>query len=204
MKVSSRMTALLCIALTACASTSPTSKSLPQASAVAANDDQSSAAKTIETSSSVASPGRLSEVRTLPGNAVSERIESQVEVSAPEGGFLTSRGYVLRVLDESFVVNATSLLDGSDETIRNTVSFMTENEDSLAVIEGHTDNSGSYAFNLRQSHGKAVAVRDALMEAGVDSERLSIRKVGGSEPIADNETVEGRRLNRRVEIVFSQ
>lgn len=187
------MTALLCIALTACAtSDSPKTTSAPPASAESAS----------ETSLSGESLERLFEATTLIRNAESEFIESQFLASAPVGGFLTSRGYVLTVVDERFAVNATTLLNSAEKEIRDAVSFLSDNEEKVAVIEGHTDNTGSYAFNIRQSRGKAIAVRDALIEAGVDSERLSIREVGGADPIADNETVDGRRLNRRVDIVF--
>jgi len=183
MKVPSKMTALLCIALTACAtSESPTIASQPLASAEIAEVDLLSSVNAKETSLSGESLERLSEAGTLI--------------------LLTSRGYVLTVVDERFAVNATTLLNSAEKEIRDAVSFLSDNDEKVAVIEGHTDNTGSYAFNVRQSRGKAIAVRDALVEAGVDSERLSIREVGGADPIADNETVDGRRSNRRVDIVF--
>lgn len=203
MKVPSKMTALLCIALTACAtSESPTIASQPLASAEIAEVDLLSSVNAKETSLSGESLERLSEAGTLIRNADSEFIESPYNASAAAGGLLTSRGYVLTVVDERFAVNATTLLNSAEKEIRDAVSFLSDNDEKVAVIEGHTDNTGSYAFNVRQSRGKAIAVRDALVEAGVDSERLSIREVGGADPIADNETVDGRRSNRRVDIVF--
>ncbi len=67
-------------------------------------------------------------------------------------------------------------------------------------IEGHTDARGEDLYNLALSQRRANAVRAFLIERGVDSSRLEARGYGESEPIATNETDEGRRENRRVEI----
>ena len=66
-------------------------------------------------------------------------------------------------------------------------------------VEGHTDSRASDAHNLDLSRRRAASVMRYLTEQGVDATRLDSEGFGESRPIADNETEEGRALNRRVE-----
>lgn len=74
--------------------------------------------------------------------------------------------------------------------------------ESEIEIEGHTDNVGSDAFNMRLSEERAVSVRDYLIENGMDPGLLLVQGFGESAPIAGNDTEEGRQRNRRVHIRF--
>ena len=67
-------------------------------------------------------------------------------------------------------------------------------------ISGHTDNIGDASYNQELSQARAQAVVDYLLEKGIKTERLSASGFGQSLPIADNNTEEGRQLNRRVEL----
>jgi outer membrane protein OmpA-like peptidoglycan-associated protein len=67
-------------------------------------------------------------------------------------------------------------------------------------VEGHTDSTGSDALNKRLSGERAQAVVNYLIEKGIPSERMTSVGYGEERPIADNNTREGRRTNRRVEI----
>lgn len=69
------------------------------------------------------------------------------------------------------------------------------------VIEGHTDSRGSDANNLELSRKRAEAVRDYLASQGVSADRMQAVGRGESQPIAPNDTPEGRANNRRVEII---
>jgi outer membrane protein OmpA-like peptidoglycan-associated protein len=74
---------------------------------------------------------------------------------------------------------------------------------STAVIEGHTDIVGTRRYNLKLSQRRAQSVKNVLTRFGIDPKRISIKGFGPSRPVADNETVKGRRKNRRaVEIVI--
>ena len=74
---------------------------------------------------------------------------------------------------------------------------------SAAVIEGHTDITGTRRYNLKLSQRRAQSVKNVLTRFGIDSKRISIKGFGPSRPVADNETEKGRRKNRRaVEIVI--
>ena len=72
-------------------------------------------------------------------------------------------------------------------------------EVTLVRVEGYTDSRGGDRFNLQLSWERAEAVRRALIARGVAPERLVAQGLGKLDPIADNNTPEGRRLNRRVE-----
>lgn len=67
-------------------------------------------------------------------------------------------------------------------------------------IGGHTDNVGSDTFNQQLSEQRARAVKNWLVAHGIAANRLSVRGYGKTRPVASNETEEGRRTNRRVEI----
>lgn len=68
------------------------------------------------------------------------------------------------------------------------------------MIEGFTDSVGSDAYNNKLGLARATAVRDYLVQAGVDPNRLSVSSGGKSNPVASNKTAAGRALNRRVVI----
>ncbi|MBQ9705267.1 MAG: OmpA family protein, partial [Paludibacteraceae bacterium] len=70
-------------------------------------------------------------------------------------------------------------------------------------IIGHTDAVGSEESNQRLSEGRAAAVRADLMARGVDASRIEAEGRGETEPVADNDTEEGRSRNRRVEFVIT-
>ena len=69
-------------------------------------------------------------------------------------------------------------------------------------IGGHTDSRGADTYNARLSARRAEAVRDYLTDSGIAADRLVTRGYGEARPIADNETGEGRSLNRRVELTI--
>jgi outer membrane protein OmpA-like peptidoglycan-associated protein len=78
---------------------------------------------------------------------------------------------------------------------------MLQRDPTLSVdIEGHADWMGSDAYNIRLSQRRAQAVVDWLVARGIARERLHAVGKGEREPIASNETAEGRQLNRRVEV----
>jgi outer membrane protein OmpA-like peptidoglycan-associated protein len=71
-------------------------------------------------------------------------------------------------------------------------------------IEGHTDSTGSAALNEKLSQQRAEAVRDYLVEKGIDAGRLEAQGFGPKRPIASNKTAAGREDNRRVELRIVQ
>jgi len=72
----------------------------------------------------------------------------------------------------------------------------------LVRVEGHTDNKGKRAYNVRLSQKRAEAVRTILIKNGVAPERLTAKGFADTVPIASNDTDEGRSINRRVEFII--
>ena len=85
------------------------------------------------------------------------------------------------------------------ELLRNVKDYAEQNDFKLTII-GHTDSKGSDAYNMALGMRRAIAVRDKLLEFGLDPARiLSVESRGESEPIAPNDTEQGRFENRRIE-----
>lgn len=80
--------------------------------------------------------------------------------------------------------------------------WMLENPGVNIRVEGHTDNVGSVPYNMTLSEDRATSVQNYLLQRGVSAIRISAEGKGPLEPIADNETEEGRAVNRRVQVVI--
>jgi OOP family OmpA-OmpF porin len=103
----------------------------------------------------------------------------------------------------TFALNSATLTP-QDQLLLNSVAAILRQRPQFNVdVVGHTDNTGSDTLNQDLSERRASAVRDYLVEQGIPAERLTARGAGSSEPIADNDTAEGRALNRRVTLNFS-
>jgi outer membrane protein OmpA-like peptidoglycan-associated protein len=75
---------------------------------------------------------------------------------------------------------------------------------SKVVIEGHTDNVGSPAYNQALALSRAQAVRSALVREGVDASRIEVRSLGEENPMASNDTKQGRSENRRAQVFIGE
>jgi outer membrane protein OmpA-like peptidoglycan-associated protein len=101
-----------------------------------------------------------------------------------------------------FDVDKTFLKDQYKGEIRELATILNKYEDTNILLEGHTDSTGSEAYNLDLSNRRAQAVADYLATQNVNPARFSITGYGESQPIASNETSEGRAQNRRVEVAI--
>ncbi len=88
----------------------------------------------------------------------------------------------------------------SDQVLKDIVSILNEYPTAKFTVEGHTDSAGSAKLNQRLSDSRANAVKNYLIENGIDQFRLSAIGYGEDRPIATNKTRAGRAQNRRVEI----
>jgi outer membrane protein OmpA-like peptidoglycan-associated protein len=76
-----------------------------------------------------------------------------------------------------------------------------KNKDGIRVeIAGHTDNVGNDADNTKLSQQRAETIRNYLIKKGISPTRVVAKGYGAAEPVADNDTDEGRQLNRRTEV----
>lgn len=99
---------------------------------------------------------------------------------------------------------SSAVLTPQDELLLSSVATILEQRPQFNVeVRGHTDSTGPAAFNQQLSERRAESVRDFLVARGIPADRLTATGAGASEPIADNDSVEGRSLNRRVTLRFS-
>ncbi|MDK2978159.1 MAG: hypothetical protein PWP52_873 [Bacteroidales bacterium] len=98
-----------------------------------------------------------------------------------------------------FETNKANLKPESTAELERVATLLKENPGIRLEISGHTDNVGSYRANQRLSEARAKSVVDYLINQGVDKSRLEYKGYSFTQPVADNNTAEGRAQNRRVE-----
>ena len=101
----------------------------------------------------------------------------------------------------SFDVDSAAIKPAFKPTIHKLAEVLRKYDRNEITIIGHTDASGSEAYNQQLSERRAVSVRDQLITLGVPASRLRAFGRGELEPRADNGSAAGRQLNRRVEIM---
>jgi outer membrane protein OmpA-like peptidoglycan-associated protein len=99
-----------------------------------------------------------------------------------------------------FDTKKTELKPESISELDNVVRLMNENPNMKILISGFTDNVGTPADNLKLSNGRALSVVNYLVAKGVKKDRLSYKGFGETNPIAANDTEDGRAMNRRTEL----
>lgn len=114
----------------------------------------------------------------------------------------SERGLVLTIPDVLFEVDKAELKAGAQRDLAAIASYLKENPSQKALIEGHTDSTGTEAHNHELSLRRGTAVETFFLRNGVDPDRLEVRGLGEDHPIASNDTSSGRQQNRRVEIVM--
>lgn len=106
-------------------------------------------------------------------------------------------------LDILFDVDKSIIKPQYQPEVERAAKFLKRYADVKAVIEGHTDSSGSDSYNMRLSQARADAVRAALVnQYGIGPDRLEAKGYGETRPVASNATKEGKAENRRVVAVF--
>jgi outer membrane protein OmpA-like peptidoglycan-associated protein len=105
--------------------------------------------------------------------------------------------YVLQYIYFDF--DKTELLPESADELNRLSGYMEIHPEYDVVITGHTDNFGTETYNLNLSNNRAKAVADYLQKNGINRQRITYSGAGSSEPVADNNTAQGRGINRRVE-----
>ncbi len=102
--------------------------------------------------------------------------------------------------DIKFETGKWDLKSGSYAVLDEIANWLQSNPELVVEIQGHTDNIGSRDFNIILSQKRAQAVAAYLKSRGIDAVRMTPQGYGSTQPIADNNTVDGRSKNRRVEI----
>jgi outer membrane protein OmpA-like peptidoglycan-associated protein len=111
------------------------------------------------------------------------------------------RGTVITLSGDVIFVTNQAILLASAQTRLDKIAEVLKRSEHRLVIEGHTDSRGSDQLNEDLSKRRASATRDYLVSRGVPSDHIQVSGFGKTRPIADNNSAEGRAMNRRVEII---
>lgn len=114
----------------------------------------------------------------------------------------SDRGIVITMNDVLFDTGSANLRPGGLRLVARIAMLLREYPGRTIAIEGFTDSVGDDAFNQALSERRADAVRVALMDGGIQGNRIVSRGYGEAFPLASNDTAEGRQRNRRVEVVI--
>jgi len=97
-----------------------------------------------------------------------------------------------------FNTGSSDILPQSESVLTAVLAFLKEHRESAVLIEGHTDSMGDDQHNIELSRVRAAKVKDYLVAKGIVADRLTANGRGATQPIGDNNTLEGRAQNRRV------
>src|SRR3984885_1921130 len=115
----------------------------------------------------------------------------------------TARGLIVSMPDVLFDFNKYTLKPEARERLARISGIVLAYPDLHLEVDGYTDNIGSEAYNQTLSEKRASTVRDYLVTSGVSINNVIAQGFGKADPVADNSTAAGRKLNRRVDMVVS-
>lgn len=136
-----------------------------------------------------------------------DKQKKELEATLPEETKIetVNNGEALKVTFDSgilYATNSSTLSDASKSALRNFSNSLKANMDTNLKIVGFTDNTGKVDYNQVLSEKRAKSVYDYLTQQGISTDRMYYEGRGVHDPVATNDTPEGRSLNRRVEIVI--
>jgi len=154
------------------------------------------------------------QAQALAGEALALRAQAETEKAALRATLLqqfsaildtrdTARGLIVNVGDVLFETGRYELLPPAREKLARFAGIVLGHPGLMVQAEGFTDSTGTAAINEELSQRRAGAVSEYLIAQGLARDRLTTRGYGASQPVASNDTPEGRRQNRRVELVVS-
>ena len=110
-----------------------------------------------------------------------------------------------QVDDILFDINQASMRSESNSELDAVGRFLNDNAETYVVLAGYTDGTYTREFNLELSRKRALSVQDYLMKnANIGADRFVLQWYGKDNPVADNDSVEGRAKNRRVEVTVKK
>ena len=128
--------------------------------------------------------------------------------NTPRGTEVDSRGcpvkgeVVLTIDRLNFAFDSAELDDASKRALDAAIAVIRDNSEVNLGIVGHTDSTGPESYNQRLSERRAKAALDYLVSRGISADKLSASGAGEAQPVASNDTRDGRAQNRRVELVI--
>ena len=141
------------------------------------------------------------------GAAIGHRMDRQADELGAElpGATVERVGEGIQVTFDSgilFDVDSDVLRRASQDNLSNLAQSIADYEGTRILVVGHTDSTGSDSYNQSLSERRANAARTYLLRQGVASDRIEAVGRGESEPVATNDSAEGRQENRRVEVAI--
>ncbi|GAB2655203.1 OmpA family protein [Vibrio panuliri] len=132
-------------------------------------------------------------------------VEEEVMVEEVVETVVMTKTFEATLLDtETFALNSSKLKPESAAKLDELVQLLNDYPQAQVEIVGHTDSSGAAEYNQQLSEKRAQSVAAVLTESGVDASRITVSGEGEANPIASNETREGRAQNRRVDITVPE
>lgn len=135
-------------------------------------------------------------------------IETQAIVPSSTSASTNSKDLAKSIADTgkatvhiNFAVNDAKIEASSQSVIDEISKLLHDNKDLKIEIHGHTDNTGNAQNNLKLSEKRAQSVRAALIEKSIPADRLQAKGFGQNQPVASNDTEDGKAQNRRVELI---
>jgi outer membrane protein OmpA-like peptidoglycan-associated protein len=114
----------------------------------------------------------------------------------------TDRGIIVTLGDVLFTTGKAALSPKADDKVDKLFEFMKKYDFINVLVEGYTDSGGSAKRNLALSQERADAVKVRLVNRGLSPDRITTRGYGKRYPVARNDTIAGRKKNRRVEVLL--
>jgi outer membrane protein OmpA-like peptidoglycan-associated protein len=115
----------------------------------------------------------------------------------------TARGLIVNMSDVLFDTGKYSLRPVAREKLARVAGIVSGHPGLRLAVEGHTDNVGGEAMNQQLSERRGSAVRDYLTNSGMQPDSVTTIGLGETQPVASNDSAQGRQQNRRVELVIS-
>jgi len=115
----------------------------------------------------------------------------------------SARGLIVSMPDVLFDTGSANLKPTARERLAKVAGVLIAYPDMRIEVDGYTDSTGNPMSNERLSQERAASVQSYLTQQGVSASSISIHGFGEANPVASNESLEGRQQNRRVELVVS-
>jgi outer membrane protein OmpA-like peptidoglycan-associated protein len=180
---------------------------LLQQQAAQAAADQAAKDRTAAIAQQRAAEAETERARQAAAQAEAEKAQLRAQLLSQLNSILqtrdSARGLIVNMSDVLFDTGSYTLKPGAREKLAKISGIVLAHPGLSLQIEGHTDSVGGDDFNQQLSERRSESVRDFLAEQGVPASSITARGFGKTQPVASNDTPEGRQRNRRVELVVN-
>ena len=180
---------------------------LAQQQAAQAAADQAAKDRAAAIAQQQAAEAETQKARQAAAQAEAEKAQLRAQLLSQLNSILqtrdSARGLIVNMSDVLFDTGSYTLKAGAREKLAKISGIVLAHPGLSLQIEGHTDSVGSDDFNQQLSERRSDTVRDFLAEQGVPASSITARGFGKTQPVASNDTPEGRQRNRRVELVVN-